>query len=454
MTTIPVTSTSDRLGFHYYLDTQHYLESDLRTWLPELESLGAKWLTLIAPNNHAIPEPFLRGLMEAEIEPIIHFHLPLEQPSNVDTLHLLFSTYAKWGIQYIVLFDRPNVRSVWSSTTWAQSDLVERFLDIYLPLSNMAIDTGLIPVFPPLEPGGDYWDTAFLRAALQSILRRGQTQLIDSLLLSAYAWADTQQLNWGAGGPERWPSARPYFTPTGQQDQRGFYIFDWYLAVTQAILTNPRPIILVGSGSRLNMTNNHVTSQVDVINHAQRNLAIAQRLFDERGNNMQKPFSLEPISPHVLACNFWLLVADPKSPHANQAWFLPDGSALPVVDALRQWISDRKSGEWLRTPVLPTETKNYTTTPFNRPIAHYLLLPLYEWGVAEWHLEVIRPFVTKYHPTIGFSLTEAAQATRVTVVGGKQSFSEESINNLQDAGCKVEEITGDGTSIATQLATI
>jgi hypothetical protein len=444
---------NNRLGFHYYPDTLHYQQSDLSTWLPELRALNASWLTLIAPNDHAIPEPFIHGLLKEAIQPILHFQLPLEQPENIETLKLLFRTYAKWGVQYIILFDRPNVRSAWSSTTWAQSDLVERFLDIYLPLANLILESGLKPVFPPLEPGGDYWDTAFLRAALESIQRRGQNQLLESLILSAYAWVDSNPLDWGAGGPERWPSARPYSTPAGQQDQKGFYIFDWYLAISKAVLANPLPILLVGAGSRLTINIDHASNQEETINHAKRNLVIAQGLFDH-GDNSQVPFSLDPISPLVMACNLWLLVADPHSPYATQAWFLSDGSTLPVVDALREWVLERNSQTWSSPLTQSKKMKEYHPSSPEPSIDHYLLLPLYEWGVAEWHLEAIQPFVTKYHPTIGFSLSEASKAMRVTVVGGEQSYPEGSIEELQEAGCVIEQITGDGTSIATQLATL
>jgi hypothetical protein len=86
------------------------------------------------------------------------------------------------------------------------------------------------------------------------------------------------------------------------------------------------------------------------------------------------------------------------------------------------------------------------------PIKHYLLLPAYEWGVSDWHLDVIKPFVRKHQPTIGFSLAEAALAEEVTVIGGEQSFSEESLSELRSKGCRVERISGDGTSIATQLS--
>jgi hypothetical protein len=79
------------------------------------------------------------------------------------------------------------------------------------------------------------------------------------------------------------------------------------------------------------------------------------------------------------------------------------------------------------------------------------LLPLYEWGIAEWQLDIIRNFVRKFHPTIGYSLEEARLAERVTIIADPLVFTAEAILKLGAAGCTVEQITGDGTSIATQL---
>ncbi len=442
---------SNRLGFHYYPDTHHYTESDLRSWLPELRNLRAQWLTLLAPADRAIPEPFLTGLMQAGIQPLLHFDLPLSSPPVPADLGLLFASYARWGVQYAILFDRPNCRASWKSSAWAQADLVERFLDTFIPLAETAIEEGLNPVFPPLEPGGDYWDTSFLLAALKGIQRRGRQSLLEALVLSAHAPANEHSLDWGAGGPERWPAARPYYTPAGHQDQRGFYIFDWYLAISQAVLLRPPQIILLSVGSRLNEENPDRTAEIT--RHTEDNLA----LFHLARGDIEPDSpaaSLEPLPPQIIACNFWLLAAAADSPHARDAWFQPDGSTLPIVGVIRQWTSEPLPEppfeEELPLPIFddlpPLESLH--------PIDHYLLLPLYEWGVVEWQLDAIRPYVLRHHPTVGFSLREAMLANRVTVVGGEDAFSETELEQLRQAGCAVDCISGDGTSIATQLAVL
>jgi hypothetical protein len=451
MNPFPTSFINTRLGFHYYPDTLHYRESDLCAWLPELRTLGASWITLVAPPDRAIPEAFVRGLLESGIQPVLHFHIQPDQCPQINELSLLFNTYTRWGIKYVAMFDRPNLRTAWGPTSWAQNNLVERFLDIYLPLAETALKYDLIPVFPPLEPGGDYWDTAFLRASLQGIQRRGHLQLLEKLVLGAYAWTDNKPLNWGAGGPERWPGARPYHTPANEEDQRGFRIFDWYLTIAQAVLHEPNPIILIGAGSRLGDHGDQNWPIVDEVIHAQKNMTIAQRMVcpvQTISPIASECDPLEPVPPEVLACNFWLLSVAPGDPHASQAWFQPEGQNLPIVGALRQWIAERQL-----TPSFSNDTPTVSRS-MDHPISHYLLIPTYEWGVADWHLDVIRPFVKKHYPTVGFSLDEALLAKRVTVVGGGLSFSDEDIDKLISAGCIVERISGDGTNIATTLATL
>lgn len=453
----------DRLGFHYFPDTRHFTQNDLNTWLPRLKELGARWLTLVAPTNRAVPEAFLRGLLQAGIEPVLHFYISIASAHSVETLRLLFKAYASWGVRYVILFDRPNQRSNWPASAWAQSDLVERFLDIYLPIAEAARQLGLVNVFPPLEPGGDYWDTAFLRAALRSMQRRGHTELLDSLVLGAYAWVDEHALEWGAGGPERWPAARPYSTPEGQQDQRGFYIFEWYQAMCAAVLKTSRPILLVGAGNRLSPSPQGEITEVEEANHAQRNLAIFRLLAQMTSSESQLDLEDGPSHPgmearfpsipsSLLACNFWLLAADGDSPQAHQAWFQAEGEPLQVVAAVRQWLQSVQPDD---SPIVdehePPGAQPHSLPSTSHPLEHYLLLPKYEWGISDWHLDAARPFILKHRPTVGFSPQEAILAERVTIVGGDQTFPETLVAELRQAGCSVERVCGDGTEIASQL---
>lgn len=414
-----------RIGFHYFPDTQHFRKDDLKTWLPELTSLDTSWLVLQATPDRAIPEHFIRGLLDAEIEPVLHFNFAPDQTPPVEDLSLLFRVYAKWGTRYVTLFDRPNLRSTWQTTNWAQINLVERFLDIYLPLAECVINSGLVPIYPPLEPGGDYWDTAFLRASIRGIKRRADKYLLKKLVIGVYAWAGEHHLNWGAGGPERWPFVRPYFTPEGEEDQCGFRIFDWYNAYIQSILVEPKPLFLfkLGASSKA-----YPEFEMDI----EANLAIAQLLT---GKDVE---GLESVPDNVIGSAFWLLSAHPESPHSSRAWYRSGKEPRPVVAALHALTQNK-----------PDQASVAKTG--DHPIAHYLLLPNFEGEVPDLHLDVIRPFIKKYRPTIGFSIQEAQCAQRVTVIGGNDSYPDAAINQLRNAGCIVKQIEMDGTDIASLL---
>ena len=63
-------------------------------------------------------------------------------------------------------------------------------------------------------------------------------------------------------------------------------------------------------------------------------------------------------------------------------------------------------------------------------ISHYVLLPLYAWGAAEWDMELVLSLFQEQHPTIGFSMAEASMADFVTVVGGKEVYSDQALESL------------------------
>lgn len=411
-----------KIGFHYFPDLLHYRQTDLDTWLPVLTGMQAGWLVLQAPPDRAIPENFLLGLLEAGIEPVLHFKLPPDQLPPEADLAFLYHLYAKWGLRHITLFDKPNLRSTWQSTNWAQTDLVERFLDIYLPQAENCLNAGLTPVFPPLEPGGDYWDTAFLQAAIQGIQRRGYKELLAKLVIGAVARAGERSLNWGAGGPERWPSTRPYFTPANEEDHRGFRIFDWYNTHVQSILIVERPLFLFEVGAA-------PAEDPNFKKHTQINLDIARLIEAE-----DLP-GLEPI-PHNVAGAAFLLFPGPRpAPPVSQAWYTPQGEPLPILSAFRDRDQESGSGACAET--------------HSTPIEHYLLLPSFDGHISDLHLEIIRPFIKKYQPTMGFSLREALQARRVTVIGGIGAYPQEQINQLREAGCIVHQIEDHGIDIAS-----
>jgi len=426
---------NNRFGFHYFEDSEHYRDYDLAIWLPVLQSLGSSWTLLQAPSSRAIPESFITGLVQGSVEPVLHFPSSIGNLPSPSDLAPLLSSYQRWGCHLVVFFDRVNSHASWPVAGWTHEDLVDRFLDHFLPYAAIALQNGLIPVLPPLQPGGDYWDTAFLRSTLEALERRKQTQLLESLVLSAYGWTHAHDFNWGIGGPERWPEARPYFTPDGTQDHLGLRISDWYQAVASAVLQKNCPLILLQLGQA---EDPHKNQAADVEQQTKTNLALGHLLNGEEFNGY------EPLSSSILAGMFWKLAPSGKDPEGN-TWFEEDGTPAGFVPDWQTWVKGLDTTS--------SQAKSFQVTGgTSRPLTHYLLLPHPDAGLFEWQWDALRPFVRKEAPTIGFSILEAALANRVTVLGGEDEFPEEILNQLRSNGCWVERISGSGTDVATYLA--
>lgn len=391
-----------QLGYHYYSDERHYTETDLGQWLPVLGSLGANWLTLRGSFRRAIPEGFLRGLLDAEIEPIIHIPHPVTHIDLLATKPILES-YARWGVRYLIPFDRPNLRMQWDDLRWTRRNLVERFLDYALPVYLTVKNAGLVPVLPPLEPGGDYWDTAFLQGCLESLLRRRERYLIDHLAISLYAWTYDRALDWGIGGPSHWQQTRPYFRPNGSQDHVGVRIFDWYDAVAQEYSARQIPILTVGGGVNTNY------SSVDEQGRTEQTLAIIEMLENQR------------FPASMMNFNFYTLAADSDQVDAESAWFLDTNQARPVVDAVREVIQRMRGVEL-------------------KPLEHYILLPESIDSVAIEQFESVNEILQTSNPIIGYSEVEAQLAETVSLVGDCSQIPSSVENELRDAGCKVQRI--------------
>jgi len=442
----PFTHTG-RLGFHYFPDTLHYTERDLQLWLPILVEMGASWLVIRSDTDRAIPESFVTTLKQAGINPFIQFNLLLGNPPVMDELSPLIESYIHWGAMHIQFYDRPNLRSSWPAGGWTQQDLVERFLDRFLPLADLVARANAVPVMPAFEPGGDFWDTAFLRSALQSIERRGMTNVLSKLALGAYAWTYRRSIDWGAGGPEYWPDSRPYFTPSSSQDQRGFRIYQWYQAVAEAALQRPCPVFLLQAGlpahpDRIKSDELASGEQAAVVK-ALYTWVTGKELVFEKGIETLPPPQLD-MPEEVEACNFWLLSAAKQSPYRDQAWFHEGHPHLPHTQSIAKNITLPAADAFVN----PTISNDTVFKRIQHPISHYILLANNQHGGWETQLARMLPFINKNHPTIGFSVEEAALAGKITIIGKSPYITADTLARLTRAGCQVEQIGDDGTNLA------
>jgi len=389
-----------RLGFHYFPDEAHYSEKDLEEWLPTLLRLSAHWLVLPAAVERTIPESFLKGLIEAGIRPVVWIKGHADE-ITADQLSPSLASYAEWGVRELVVFDRPNIRSSWSSNEWARPGLVERFVDQMLPILQLERASGMNPIFPPLEPGGDYWDTAFLETALQSMLRRGHRSLIENLHLAIYARTFGKPLEWGYGGPKEWAANRPYNTPEDSQDQIGFRTFDWYSATAESVVGKSLPMIVVAGGPP--------STQED----GEAEIA-----------NILRAVQTGQLPQSVLGFNFYLLSADPNGPDTSSAWFDSPTQPRAVVGSAKRLLDVGGLSDSSRLA--------------KKTLSHFVLLP--DGPMSEDTWAIVKTLVKD--GVIGFSPEEALQADRVTILGDEAAVPPSVERQLVEGGCSVTRVKG------------
>ncbi|PWH14678.1 MAG: hypothetical protein DDG59_12660 [Anaerolineae bacterium] len=418
-----------KLGLFYFSDDQHYHTKQREKWLAEIASLGVGWLILTNENLIAIPEPFIKDLFDHGLIPILRMgKVPTDTPKLPAEFELLIKTYADWGIKYVQIFDRPNHHAFWGAKGWANSNLVDHFIDVFLPYAEVLVKHGIHPIFPCLEVAKGFWDTAFLRLALESIQRRQHQWLIDHLILSAYVplYDPLRPLNWGAGGPERWSTSKPYQNSLQTQDQRGLYIADWYETLARTVFGKGLPIVLIDDP--ILKPQGLTQEQIH-----QRTYHAIQRLFHPLSEQTIEIDGLryEPLAEEMLCLSFCGLSSQ-ETEEEPRAWYSPNGEPRPIVKTIKAYLkqSTQACGQQHRIP-------------------HALLLP--QLGAEQLHeaLDRLKPFLIQYQPKIIFNLQEAFEAETVWIPSALYPLSDAEKAALKDHACLLQLINPDGTRIAS-----
>jgi hypothetical protein len=399
-------SDQNSLGFYYRPDDLHYSQADLHNWLSVLKSLQIRWLVLRARIDRAIPDAFIQGLQLAGIEPIVHIpatmhSLPLE------SIESQLAGYANLGIQHTVIGDRPNLREMWKASDWARGGLVEQFIDRFMPVWNAQRRHGFRPFFPALEPGGDYWDTAFLQSCLNSLRRRSQEDLVKEMVLGVYAWTFGKPLDWGAGGPGSWPEAKPYITPEGSQDHLGARIVDWYHEICRSTVGMPLDIFVLAGG----------------VNPEARTEMTADQQADIH-TNLAKAVLMSKYTQNLIGFCFYSLTA---------------GSDQHLVGWYDKNLAASQSAESLERVMLAVPEPKSVSSPI-KPIAHYILLPAHSDRNVSTDWKNIEPLVMALKPAVGFSVEEARLARQVIMIGNEELISSDCERTLRNQGCKVRRL--------------
>ena len=237
---------SKKLGFHYYKDAGHFDDPSLDYWLPKLQAAGTSWLIVYAPENSEIPENFIIRLRDVRIEPIIVLNYSISEPPSLQIFQQRMAYYHSIGIHMVQFFNRPNMRASWKAEDWIKPGLVSRFVRRFADYANACVQEKIIPLFPLLEPGGDYWDLAFLESSIKQIHREYSDTLLSNLVFTASASLNRHPLTWNEAGPAAFQPAPPY--STDMVDHRGFYLYLWYEEILKKELGKTVPLLLMNAG--------------------------------------------------------------------------------------------------------------------------------------------------------------------------------------------------------------
>lgn len=291
-------------GFHWFPDDQHFGLELVERFVPHLNRLGARWLVLRAslePVEGATA--FAARLREAGVEPLLH--LVPKAGATPDALRRAAEGWMEGGVRVIAFDDQPNRAARWPQ--WEPRGLPQRYAHWLAPfLGTLAEFEGVTPLFPPLAPGGDFWDTTFLDEALAE-LRAINPAWLHRLGVAYMNNLAGRPVTWGKGGPAQWgPSLRA--RRDGREDHVGFRAWEWAAHIAQQRLGRSVPLYTLST--RLSPT-----ALTDADAHHAEARAVRHALETEA-------------APPVLGATFWLLADEPHSPTLADAWFGTDGTPL------------------------------------------------------------------------------------------------------------------------------
>ncbi len=300
------------IGFHWFPDYYHYERHYFDTFMPELKAMGTSWLLVLSDGLNPIPDWFIRGLVDHDIEPIIRIYTRFVTFIDQAGLRRACKHYASLGVHYVHVFNEPNLRLEWAE--WNAERLPSRFMDFLIPcLDTMYSVEGIIPLLTPLAPAGDYWDSSFLKSALAILNQRGKKYLYDKMAIGIHNYAFNKPLDYGKGGSARWPCAQPYQRPPGCEDHTGFYMFEWYDEIVRQYTGRWLPMICCENGVRLSDAEDPRSPAINEALHAERHAGMCQMMM-----NGEVPY-------YFFNNAFWLLAAEDDNSFVRHSWYRPNG---------------------------------------------------------------------------------------------------------------------------------
>ena len=457
-----------QLGFHYYNDMDHYDEASLDYWLPKLQAAGTRWLVLSIIEKAEIPENFLKRVTTAGIEPIICLQFSITNPPLMDIFRERMAYYRKNGVHLVQFFNYPNMKNSWTPDEWKKQKLVERFVELFSRYAETCIEQKIIPIFPLLQPGGDYWDISFLKESLHVLQQKNNESLLSNLIFSADAGFQEHPLDWGKGGPEAHQPVIAY--QNGQTDHRGFHIFEWYQAILHQVMKKNVPMILFQTGRWSTSTGPFDLSPKQAKQQLLRILAILQ----EQASKVL-PQENPAIPPYIISCNLYKLptefLTSLKKEHETKKFrnvIQLHENASKTNRILESTVSASKSvsseiGSVICsifaaiTPYLCGAGKQFLILVVENFIkivrsliaiflrgesySSYFLIPDAESLLTEGQREIIRQYINKTNCKSGKNLYEALSSSKVILLNDSSLYPRNVIKQLRYNNCQIQTLS-------------
>lgn len=313
------------IGFHWFPDTKHYSKSHLRQFGPSLKALGASWLLLLADFSDEVPESFIKELRARGIEPVVQLQSPFVAPVNSQELGHAARKYASMGVHYLFIYDQPNLQAQWSK--WPGPDTPARFMEFCLnSMETLALTEGIIPLFPPLAPGGSLNDLEFLQRCLDILTAQASANLKDKMGIAIRNNPGNSPLWWGHGGQKAWPASVAGRCPEGSENHMGFCLYEWYDEIIRASLGHPVLMIATGYGPAPGDRPSEAFPPLNGSLHAERAGAMAEAMMSHQ------------VPTYLANCVMGLLAAEDGDPFAAHRWFRAD--QRPVLPRAIQILKD------------------------------------------------------------------------------------------------------------------
>ncbi|MBQ6519814.1 MAG: hypothetical protein IJI14_13915 [Anaerolineaceae bacterium] len=439
---------SKKLGFHYYKDAGHFDDPSLDYWLPKLQAAGTSWLVVYAPENGEIPENFIIRLRDCRIEPVVVLNYSISEPPSQQIFRQRMAYYHSIGIHMVQFFNRPNMKSSWLPEDWVKPGLVTRFIRRYADYAAVCVQEKVIPLFPMLEPGGDYWDLAFLRSSVKLIRREYSEVLLSNLVFSASGCLYRHPVSWNEAGPSGYPPAVPY--AEGQVDHRGFYLFQWYEEILKKEIGKNVPLLLMNAGMW-----DGSSGIFDVVTREskQEYLNILNLLQDVTVKSDGK------IPPYVLSCCVYKLPStESLSASIVTGKNVPNNIFAADINTLtgkKPSFSEKRSrflGS-LRISNLIAKIKQVGTNiaTIYRDAGRYLfrggslkeyfLLPEVSSLFTEDQLNTIRQYIKIHKCASGNDLNEALASKNVIMLDDQALYPAYMLRQLRDRNCAVHTVS-------------